>query len=75
MPAIDSAKEKIAYLKLWLGIIIVTLISLISWLVANYNTVERLLIVLNIITIGAVFISIFLLNKSIRKTIRELKDM
>ncbi len=59
MPAIDSAKEKIAYLKLWLGIIIVTLISLISWLVANYKTVERLLIVLNIITIGRYSLAYF----------------
>jgi hypothetical protein len=32
---IDVAKEEVAYLKLWLGIVVVTDISLISWLVTR----------------------------------------
>jgi hypothetical protein len=32
MSKLDVAKEQIAYLKLWLGIVIVTDISLMGWL-------------------------------------------
>lgn len=35
MPELDMFKEKLAYLKLWLGILVVTDISLIGWLVSN----------------------------------------
>jgi hypothetical protein len=34
MAALDRAKEKLGYFKLWQGIIVVTHISLIGWLVS-----------------------------------------
>lgn len=37
MSELDLAKEEIAYLKLWLGIIVVTDISLVGWFVSNYQ--------------------------------------
>ena len=36
MSEVDVLKEKIAYLKLWLGIMVVTDISLVGWLLGNY---------------------------------------
>jgi len=44
MSELDVVKEKINYLKVWLGIFVVTLISLVGWVVTNYETVslERL---------------------------------
>ena len=38
MSELDAAREEIAYLKLWLGIMIVTGISLMSWLLGNYGS-------------------------------------
>jgi len=38
MSDLDGAKEEIAYLKLWLGIMIVTGIGLIGWLINNFRT-------------------------------------
>lgn len=37
MAEIDVLKEKINYLKVWLGIFVVTLIGLIGWIVSNYE--------------------------------------
>jgi len=37
MAKIDVIKEKINYLKVWLGIFVITLISLIGWIVSNYE--------------------------------------
>lgn len=39
-----GAKEEIAYLKLWLGIMIVTGISLIGWLLGNFRSAHWLLV-------------------------------
>ncbi len=39
MAKIDEIKEEINYLKLWLGIVIVTTISMLGWLINNYEDV------------------------------------
>jgi hypothetical protein len=44
MTEIDGAKEEIAYLKLWLGIMVVTGISLIGWLLGNFRSAHWLLV-------------------------------
>jgi hypothetical protein len=35
MPQLERLKEQIAYLKFWQGVLVVTDISLIGWLVSN----------------------------------------
>jgi hypothetical protein len=40
MSKLDVAKEHIAHLKLWLGIVIVTDISLMGWLLGNFRSAE-----------------------------------
>jgi len=44
MSVLDGAKEEIAYLWLWLGIMIVTGISLIGWLLGNFRSAHWLLV-------------------------------
>ena len=44
MSKLDRAKEQIAYLKLWLGILIATIISLTGWLISNFQQVHWLLV-------------------------------
>ena len=38
MSELDVAKEQIAYLKVWLGILVVTDISVFGWLISNLGT-------------------------------------
>jgi hypothetical protein len=40
MSKLDVAKEQIAYRKLWLGIMIVSDISLMGWLLGNFRAAE-----------------------------------
>ncbi len=44
MSELDIAKEKIAYLKIWLGILLVTDISVFGWLVSSLGTAAALLL-------------------------------
>ena len=46
MAKIDVIKEKINYLKVWLGIFVATLIGLVGWIGANYEALQGIKIVL-----------------------------
>ena len=41
MPQLERLKEQIAYLKFWQGVLVVTDISLIGWLVSNATSTTR----------------------------------
>ena len=43
MSELDVAKEQIAYLKVWLGILVVTDISAFGWLISNLGTATEIL--------------------------------
>lgn len=44
MSKLDLAKEQIAYLKLWLSILVAIVISLTGWLISNYQSAHYLLV-------------------------------
>ena len=44
MSELDIAKEQIAYLKFWLGILVVTDISLFGWLLSNVGSANLSLV-------------------------------
>ena len=44
MSELDVAKEKIAYLKVWLGILVITDISTFGWLISNVDSASRFLL-------------------------------
>jgi len=75
MAKIDEIKEELNYLKVWLGIIVITTIGLISWLMNNYETSSMIKIISDIIAIVSLTISIILIDKSIKKKIKSLKDL
>lgn len=75
MSQLDVLKEKIAYLKLWLGIIVVTDISLVGWLLGNYTVASRALIVGDVVAISVVSYGIYVLHKRIEKEIERLKEL
>jgi hypothetical protein len=54
MSKLDVAKEHIAYLKLWLGIVIVTDISLMGWLLGDFRSAGWALVFGDIVALIAV---------------------
>jgi hypothetical protein len=75
MVKIDEIKEELNYMKVWLGIIVITTIGLISWLVNNHETSSTVKIVSDIVAIVTLTISIILIDKSIKKKIKSLKEL
>ena len=76
MSRIDVIKEKINYLKVWLGIFVVTLIGLIGWIVSNYEQsiwVGRL--GFSFVAVVWLFFSIHVLNKKILEKINSLEEL
>ena len=74
MAKIDEIKEEINYLKFWLGIIVVTNIGLVGWLVNNYEKsfYKALAAVLAIFILS---ITIVILNKKIKLKIKKIGDL
>jgi hypothetical protein len=75
MTKIDRVKERVAYLKVWLGIFVVTIISLIGWLVSNYATAKVLLVVLDSAAILILAMAILLTHREINRKIDELENL
>ena len=75
MSQVDVLKEKIAYLKLWLSIMVVTDISLVGWLLGNYTVANQALIVGDVVAIFIISFGIYVLHKRIEKEIEGLKEL
>jgi hypothetical protein len=75
MSEIDVLKEKIAYLKLWLGIMVVTDISLVGWLLGNYTVANWALITADMAAIFVISFGIYVLHKRIQQEIGRLKEL
>ena len=75
MAKIDEIKEELNYLKVWLGIIVITAIGLIGWLINNYETAGMIKIISDIIAILTLTVTIFLIDKNIKYKIKSLKDL
>jgi len=75
MAKIDEIKEELNYLKVWLGIVVITTISLISWLINNYENSSEVKIFSDLIAIIVLTITILIIDKNIKKKIKSLKDL
>lgn len=75
MSDLDIAKEKIAYLKVWLGILLVTDISTFGWLVSNVDAATTLLLWAAVIAVVALTSGILLLHRRIDRHIQSLKEL
>jgi fatty-acid desaturase len=72
MSELDVAKEQIAYLKFWLGILVITDISLVGWLVSTADSARALTVVLAIIGIIALTVGIVVLHRQIEHRINQI---
>ena len=75
MSKLDVAKEHIAYLKLWLGIVIVTDISLMGWLLGNFRSAEWPLILGDILALIGVSWGCYSLHTRIESAIAKLEEL
>jgi len=75
MALIDEIKEELNYLKLWLGIIVVTNISLISWLIGNYEKSVNFKILADIFAIITLTFTVIFINKKIKQKIKSLREL
>ena len=75
MSELDVAKEKIAYLKVWLGILVVTDVSTFGWLISNVDTGTALLLWAAVIAVVAFTVGIVLLHRRIDRHIQSLREL
>ena len=75
MSELDVAKEKIAYLKIWLGILVVTDISLVGWLTSNIVSANTLVLFAGVVAVVAATVGIVLLHKRIDRRIESLREL
>ena len=75
MSELDQIKETIHQLRLWLGIFVVTDISLIGWAFSNYGQAKDLLILLALTAIIVVTGAIIFINRRIGAAIERLGEL
>lgn len=74
MSKIDKLKERINYLKVWLGIFVVTNIGLIGWLAEHYeDSVPKAIAVF--VSIVTITILVLLVHRKINTKIDELGEL
>ena len=72
MSELDRLKEQLVYLRFWLGIMVVTEITLVGWLISTPNTADPVL--WSLAAIGAVLlgVGIFIVHRQIERRIQEI---
>ena len=72
MSELDRIKEQLAYLKLWQGIMVVTDISMVGWLVSTADSARPLTIALAIIGVVSLTVGVVILHRQIERRIEQI---
>ena len=75
MAKLDKLKEEIGWMKIIFGIFTAADISLVAWLVQNYDDTDTVLLVTAIIGIGLITGIIIWINKAAYSRIDKLEDL
>ncbi len=75
MAKIDEIKEEINFLKVWLGILVVTVFGMIGWGMSHINDTSKILLVLDVGAVVILSFIIAIINFTIIKKIKDLKDL
>lgn len=75
MPQLDRLKEQVAYLKFWQGIMVVTEVSLVGWLITNAGRADFLTILVAIIGVVLLGIGILVLHRQIERRIDQIGEL
>lgn len=72
MSELDRLKEQVAYLKFWQGIMVVTDISLVGWLVSTADGALPLTVALAIVGVVLLTFGIVMLHRQIERRIDHI---
>ena len=72
MPELDRLKEQIAYLKFWQGIMVVTDISLVGWLISNVRDATIVIAVVAVLGIALITTGVLVLHRQIERRIDQV---
>jgi xanthosine utilization system XapX-like protein len=72
MSELDRIKEQLAYLKFWQGIMVVTDISLVGWLVSAADTARPLPIALAVVGVVSLTVGIVIVHRHIERRIDQI---
>jgi hypothetical protein len=75
MSKLDRAKEQIAYLKLWLSILIATIVSLTGWLISNFQQVHWSLALAAAASLLIVGLGVYRMHRRIEEKITSLEEL
>jgi len=75
MSALDHLREQVAYLKFWLGIVVVTDISLAGWLISSSDTAASYTVAFAVLGLIALSAGIVFLHSRIERRIERIKDL
>lgn len=75
MPQLDRLKEQIAYLKFWQGVLVVTDISLIGWLVSNAVSTTAGTVTLAVISVAIITAGVIVLHRQIERRIDQVGEL
>ena len=75
MSKIDKAKEQLAYFKFWLGVMVVTDISLVGWLVASAEAAPIHKVVGAVVAVIVITVAGFIVHRHIKRLIDTLEEL
>jgi uncharacterized membrane protein len=75
MSKLDVAKEQIAYLKFWLGIMVVTDISLVGWLVSTVESAPVHKVLGAVVAIIVISVAGYKVHRRIERRIAALEEL
>ena len=74
MPELDYLREEIAYLKFWLGIVVVTDVSVAGWLLSSSDTATAYTFSLAVLGLATLTAGIVWLHRRIEVRIRRVRS-
>jgi heme O synthase-like polyprenyltransferase len=72
---LDHAKEQLAYFKLWQGVMIVTEISVVGWLISSWNSAAPSTVLLALAGVLLLTIGVGVLHRQIGRRIDEIRKL
>ena len=75
MSKIDKAKEQLAYFKFWLGVMVVTDISLVGWLVASAEAAPIHKGVGAVVAVVVITVAGFIVHRHVKRLIDTLEEL
>lgn len=75
MSELDHLREEVAYLKFWLGIVVVTDISLAGWLLSSSDTAAPYTVFFAVMGLILLSAGIVFLHRRIERRISRVKEL